>query len=734
MASMKTMMMMALDVSPSMCNVVSTDCNVSGCSKLELAKAFMGHFILQRMIASKTVEFGVATFGDNVTSNYLNDTQGGYENVHEIVSMGRPTTDTLSKLHQIRHGDQPGDLIDGVVVAHDTLLRVNAGKAFNRVILLVTDGETAVSGVEDLLVTVEQMRSIKNFAVYIAMMGKTHSGSSVVKQENAKMLRSIAEMVNGKYQEIEQLGESFHLLSAGIGLGTKPTLSKSTLELTPSLVLNVVFWNKISKAKPPSLKKVNSRAGDGDGAVKVDRSYRDPEDPDLEIPHEERVKGFKYGDQYIPVSSADEEKFKISSSPSIQVIGFVAAASVPRYHFLDGPAYIYPALTDSGAHMAMAGFVGSMMTKERVALARLVKRTDADPVLVALLPRTDSCGRACLLMERIPCAEDIRDFSFPSLISFADENKMESNPVLQEQFSAAAQFIQSLTVHEPTYAQLTPVNPSLHRIYAEIHRRILGESPDNMVPVEKGFAAVDSTAAQFARDSLFKAFPLRRSEKKSSDRKKVFWSDIEIKTGGGEPGHRGAQLEIDGQRIAAALSAIELANASAVVDSSSLDELPEFTVGSITPIEDLVARLHALHLLESTTTDDQEKVISESLTVMTKVIHRNITVGASRPHYKRAIECLSTLRQKSIAEKNVEVYNTFMHNTIKAVFSKGRHSSVWQMVVDEKLTLISSNEVETSSVRPSEADQFLKDSFVMEAPTAAVVVVDEEEDLFGNME
>lgn len=199
MASMKTMMMMALDVAPSMTQPVSSD---SKYSKLELAKAFMGHFVLQRMMASKTAEFGVATFGDDETNNFLNESQGGYENVNQVCEMARASPQTLEALHGITAGSQAGDLIDGVVVCQDVLMRVNAGKAFNRLLLLVTDGETEVQGVEDLEAVVDQMKTIRNFAVYIAMIGKTRDDSTVVKQQNAQLLRSIAENVNGRYMEV----------------------------------------------------------------------------------------------------------------------------------------------------------------------------------------------------------------------------------------------------------------------------------------------------------------------------------------------------------------------------------------------------------------------------------------------------------------------------------------------------------------------------------------------------
>jgi ATP-dependent DNA helicase 2 subunit 2 len=730
MASMKTMMMMTLDVGPSMKNPVSSS---SKCNKIDLAKAFMGHFILQRMMASKTVEFGVATFGDDETNNFLNGNQGGYEGVNEVWPMCRPTPETLTSIHNIELGSEPGDLIDGIVVSQDTLIRVNQGKAFNRLMLIITDGETEVQGVGDLEEIVTQMRTVKNFAVYIALIGKVNPSSSITKQENAKLLKSIASNVNGRYMEIEDLAESFHLLSAGLGLGTKPVVSKTILEVSPNLKIPVCYWSKVSKATAPTLKKQNKNTPpQAESVVKRDISYRNPEDPDQEIPEEEKVKGFKYGNQYVPVNSADEEKFKIPGSPIIRVIGFIPSTNIPRFHYLDGPTYVYPSQDLDVAHAAVQAFSTAMKEKDRVALVRFVKRDSSDPALMVLIPKKDHLDRDCFLMHRIPCAEDIREFNFPSLISFASDNQVRNNATLRTQKGAMSSFVRSMVIHNPNQQMLSCTNPSLHRVYADIHRRVINENEELMVAVDGGFKSFDTPEVSASLAEMNKHFPLKRSEK-STDRKKVFWSDIEIKTTAETDGNGRIKIEIDGQQIAAALSGqAAVANATAASGVGTVD-LPDFTVGSVTPTEDLEQLIEAVKNSSLGDVEKRTKIV-EALLVMTKVIERNITVGASKPHYKRAVECLSSLRSIAIREKDADVYNAFLRNTMKGVFSKGRHTMVWQMVVDEKLSLISSNDVTTSTVSVTEAKEFFNEKFVVEVPVTAVIVADEEEDLFGNME
>lgn len=48
----------------------------SGTKKIDLAKSFICSYIIQRMIAVKTSEFGVVTYGAEETNNPLHNSEG----------------------------------------------------------------------------------------------------------------------------------------------------------------------------------------------------------------------------------------------------------------------------------------------------------------------------------------------------------------------------------------------------------------------------------------------------------------------------------------------------------------------------------------------------------------------------------------------------------------------------------------------------------------------------------
>ena len=116
---------------------------------------------------------------------------------------------------------------------------------------------------------------------------------------------------------------------------------------------------------------------------------------------------------------------------------------------------------------------------------------------------------------------------------------------------------------------------------------------------------------------------------------------------------------------------------------------------------------------------------------MTAVI--DCTIGCStNAYYRRAIACIIALRAAAVKLNRVEVFNTFLSDTLKRLYSFGRHKAVWQMVVDEKLTLISNAEASSSSVSPEAARNFLVED-KMEVVEEKTTVADDEDDLFGIM-
>lgn len=525
---------------------------------LDQAKSFIGQHIAQRMISSKTIEFGLTTVGSNTTRNRLHQSSGGYEGIEEVFPIGKPSKETLEVLSRVTSGNSKVDIIDGIVVCQDALLTTNANKAYNRILVLITDGESSIEGIEDLESIIQQMKLTKNFALYIAFMGTPTPQSSVYKQENFKLFESLITNLTGKIQIIETADDFMVLLSSGLGLGTKPILSKTEFQISPSLKFPCVYWSKVSKATAPTLKKTTNKDGTStDDKIKRDISYRKQNEEEVEVSLEERVKGYRYGMQYIPVTSADEERFTIVGSPSIKLIGFIPKDRLQRQHYLDNSSILHPSLDSEQAQICFQAIADEMNNSSKIGIARLVKRENSDPTLVALIPYKVQELWA-LLTVRIPCCEDIRDYNFPSLVTYASEKKIKKDEQLSRQHQVMSDFIDSLTAKKDNgqnrQDHLLVPNPALSALYTEIFGRLSNTAVSGNQASGNIHREIPAKAAISSSLALFDAFPLAKVEKKT--RKKKFWSDTNTSTEI-ESSAKKIKLELDSDQIAAAALAFD---------------------------------------------------------------------------------------------------------------------------------------------------------------------------------
>lgn len=95
------------------------------------------------------------------------------------------------------------------------------------------------------------------------------------------------------------------------------------------------MYKKTAQEKFPSLKKFSDKAPPTDPhatrEVKMDTEYKSLDNPDLSIPPEQRTKAYRYGKNFIPISGAMEDAYKLKTEKGLKLIGFIPASDMPRY-------------------------------------------------------------------------------------------------------------------------------------------------------------------------------------------------------------------------------------------------------------------------------------------------------------------------------------------------------------------------------------------------------------------
>lgn len=81
---------------------------------------------------------------------------------------------------------------------------------------------------------------------------------------------------------------------------------------------------------------------------------------------------------------------------------------------MNGVDIILPVKSEKNER-AFAAVVVGMIQSNKVLIAKIIERKNADPKLVALYPHI-SKKKPLLYMVQLPTSEDIRDYQFPSLV------------------------------------------------------------------------------------------------------------------------------------------------------------------------------------------------------------------------------------------------------------------------------------------------------------------------------
>lgn len=231
------------------------------------------------------------------------------------------------------------------------------------------------------------------------------------------------------------------------------TLDASSFPAFPSGAPSLPLWESQEKADPAC---ILLKAAIGD--VKREILYRNPTDRDIILRPDDKVKGYKYGSQYIPMNGADETAAKVTGPPGIVVIGTWPCSEVPRHYYMDSTSVLQGHENVEEAQAAVCAFSEALRRADRVAVARFVKRENGDPTLVALVPPRENNGT--LLVQRLPCKEDSRNFPFASLPTIKARADAEGRAIV-------ARFVDALTVSSLTPRVLTPANPTIFNVYAD---------------------------------------------------------------------------------------------------------------------------------------------------------------------------------------------------------------------------------------------------------------------------
>ncbi|CAL5382799.1 unnamed protein product [Camellia sinensis] len=632
--------------------------------------------VQKKLIYSKNDEVGVVLFGTEDTDNELTNEVGGYEHVVVLRHIKVVDGDVVEALQKLPRGTVAGDYLDAIVVGMDMLIKkfgpTNKGK---KRLCLVTNALSPIKDPfegtkEDQVNTIATQMTAHGMKMdCIVVRGKQNvDGNKRVMEENDLLLGIFAKKTSSKTVYVES---PTSLLGALRTRNISPvTVYRGHLEISSQLKIKVWVYKKTSEEKFPTLKKYSDKAPPTDKfathEIKVDYEYKSIEDSGKIVPPEQRIKGYQYGPQVVPISSAEWDAVKFKPEKSVKLLGFTDVSNIMRHYYMKDVSIFIAEPGNPKAILAVSALVRAMKEMNKVAILRCVWRQGQGNVVIGVLTpnvsEKDSVPDS-FYFNVLPFAEDVREFQFPSFSNFSswqpNEQQQEAADNLVKMFDLAPEGKEEVLPPE-----FTP-NPVLERFYR--HLELKSKNPDAPVPpldeTLKRITRPDPevlSRCKFVIDEFHRCFELKENPKLKKSRKRAY--------------------EIE------AFNSIE--NTSAVKVEK---------IGDLTPVQDFEAMMSRR---------DNSEWVNKAIKEMknkTFDLVENSFVGDT---YQKALECLVSLRKGCILEQEPKQFNDFLRHLCKFCQEKDLNTFC-ELLASKGVTLISKNEATDSDVTDDEAKSFL---------------------------
>ncbi|TVU44219.1 hypothetical protein EJB05_03655 [Eragrostis curvula] len=680
MARNKEALILLLDVGPSMHGVLQEVKNI--CSTL----------VHKKLVYNRSDEVGIVLFGTKETSNELAKELGGYKHVtvaHDIKVIDEETAHALQNL---QCGTVPGDfkVLDAVVVGLDMLIRKFGDTKGRRRLCLITGAQHPLRDPpegtkEDQVDTIADQMKKHDIKMECIVFRERGIHYSTVMEENDRLLyqfrdRSVAKVV--------QVDSPTSILGALRTRNVLPvTVFRGDLEVSSNLKIKVWVYKKTSEEKFPTLKKYSDEAPPSDKSatheVKIDYEYKSVVEPDKVVPPDQRIKGYLYGPQVVPISSAEWEAVKFKPEKGVKLLGFTDRSSVLRHHFMKDVCSFIPEPGNTRAALAISSIARAMQQMNKVAIVRCVwKQGQGNVSFGVLTPNISPVNNVVdsFYFNVLPFAEDIREFNFWSFGSLPS-----SSQPTEEQQEATDNLVKMLDLapagREVLKPDFTP-NPVLERFYSYLSLK--AKQPDANVPPLDGCLRritepdpkIIDHRAPFIQN-LGKSFELKDNPKK----KKARTQD------------RLAYTDADDQAKSVQEPSVEKDEILAVLYPQT-ENVGE--IGDLNPVKDFEAMLAK----RSSSTWVQKAM--EEMQKYTTALLQNSREG---DNYQKALECIVALRKACIIEQEPNEFNQFLTKIYERL-KNGDVADFFQLLSLKNISLISKEEAPDSDVTEEMARTF----------------------------
>lgn len=701
MARNKESLVLLLDVGPKMYGLLP---------QVEKVSAML---LEKRLIYNKYDEVGIILFGTEETKNELTVEVGGYQNIVVQRNIKVIDGDLVDVVQELPRGTVPGDFLDAIIVGMDMLIKkygpTNKGK---KRLCLITNALSRLRDPyegtkEDQVSTIASQMTDQGMKLEcIVVRGKLSSDADKnIMDENDRLLDLFTKKTWAKTVYVES---ATSLLGALRTRNISPvTTFRGDLEVSSRLKIKVWVYKKTSEERFPTLKKYSDKAPPTDRfathEIKVDYEYKSIQDPNSIVPPEQRIKGYRYGPEVVPISSDAWEAVKFKPEKGVKLLGFTDAKNILRQYYMKDVSIFIAERGKTEHVIAISALARAMKEMNKVAIVRCVWRQGQGSVVIGVLTPNLSAKDNIpdsLYFNVLPFAEDVREFQFPSF-----RNLPAAFQPTEEQQEAADNLVKMLDLAPPVKEEslkpdLTP-NPVLERFYHFLELR--AKNPDAAVPpLDDALKRITEPDPELLYENKSVIDQFRRSFelKETVKRKKSSRSQREKPSGSDDEKEYGQNPHPEKPLKSTETISTHKFEKGDEKPSSSMEKNPTAMVekiGNVTPVQDFEAMLSRR--------DDADWVF-KAIKGMKNKIYDLVEDSFEGDKYDKAVECLFALRRGCVLEQEPKQFNDFVQYLCRFCREHDLSDFV-ELLALKGMTLITKSEAADSDVRDEAARSFL---------------------------
>lgn len=656
----------------------------------EQAKNCLESILMRKIFTRPTDEFALFLIGSETTSNSLNtENPGEYSHICQALEMKPMNWDMLKYVQT--EMDQPnetttGDWLDAIIVAMDYFKDLAIDKCTKKILLFTTfsnkvNGSSlhaVITGLKqleiELIVVTKNVIDQPDKSNQVEVVTFSQSvEKDVVREKNEAIIMNIVKQSNGLLCSLDEAAAKLMYVDQK---QRRSMPWNCDLEIGSHVTVKIATYIYIEDKSELSTWK--ARTATGELCKSRIEHYHNDTLIDPETVETETVKGYMYGGTPVPFVDVSFN----NGGKGLRCIAFTKVSNI-RKEYLEGSStrMVIPQKGAEASAKKFSALLSAMRNLNLAILARYTYNNTSAPKVVALFAHDDKS----MLMHELFFKDNLIMMSFPSL-----ETRKFKPTVEQDAFMDKLMDSMDLAGATQYDHLMDPGQQHLYRVLA--HRAINRNDP--IPAVGNDLLALISAPKPngIDIDEMKRLFPLEPI--KLTNNEKLLKN---IKS---------AQNEmVDEYELAANL------NANHSIDITK--------IGTIRPAEDFLFLFNGGEPLDKLALQIQDVIVqlaTKSLVSMDDKIH----------------QALDSYREVA-KQKAPFKYNEWIEK-FKDLLKEREMVKLWELIVNERLGLITAQESELSTVTDANAAAFYKaDEFYTQMHQSTDIHMDDDDDLLNEL-